>query len=92
MDAASLDSRFVVIMRWLYRYEQPQNYESKFVFQASARLWPEIFNTPMAEARKLELVEKMRAVRPVIETGWVRGTHGARSLRQGGSECTSFLW
>ena len=26
----------------------------------------------MAEARKLELVEKMRAVRPVIETGWVR--------------------
>ena len=37
--------------------------------QAAERLWPSIFKTPAAEARKAELVDKMRAVRPVIETG-----------------------
>ena len=37
--------------------------------QAAAKLWPEVFQTPEAEARKEELVEKMRVVRPVVETG-----------------------
>lgn len=41
--------------------------------QAAARLWPEIFASAAAESRKEELVEKMRAVRPVVETGWVLG-------------------
>ncbi|GIL77630.1 hypothetical protein Vretifemale_7132, partial [Volvox reticuliferus] len=39
-------------------------------FKAAALLWPEIFLAPEAEARKDELVEKMRAVRPVVETGY----------------------
>lgn len=38
--------------------------------KAAARVWPDIFNTQAVEARKAELVEKMRAVRPVIETGY----------------------
>eukprot|EP00798_Chlamydomonas_sp_ICE-L_P026047 gene26047-11745_t len=38
-------------------------------FKAAAKQWPEIFDTPEAEAKKPELVEKMRAVRPVVETG-----------------------
>lgn len=37
--------------------------------QAAAKLWPEVFATPEADARKEELVEKMRVVRPVVETG-----------------------
>lgn len=37
--------------------------------QAAAKVWPDVFGTPEAEARKGELVEKMRAVRPVVETG-----------------------
>ena len=41
--------------------------------QAAAQVWPEIFTSPAAEARKDELVEKMRAVRPVVETGCVLG-------------------
>jgi hypothetical protein len=32
-------------------------------------VWPEVFASPEAELRKDELVEKMRAVRPVVETG-----------------------
>jgi len=39
-------------------------------FRAAAKLWPDVFGTPAAEARKGELVEKMRAVRPVVETGY----------------------
>jgi hypothetical protein len=39
--------------------------------QAAAEQWPHIFATPEAEVRKAELVEKMRAVRPVVETGCV---------------------
>ena len=39
--------------------------------QAAAKLWPEVFQTPEAESRKEELVEKMRVVRPVVETGCV---------------------
>ncbi|KXZ52324.1 hypothetical protein GPECTOR_10g956 [Gonium pectorale] len=39
-------------------------------FKAAAIQWPEIFRTAEAEARKEELVEKMRAVRPVVETGY----------------------
>lgn len=38
-------------------------------FQAAAKLWPDVFVTPEAEARKGELVEAMRIVRPVVETG-----------------------
>jgi hypothetical protein len=37
--------------------------------QAAAIVWPEIFGSQEAEDRKEELVEKMRAVRPVVETG-----------------------
>lgn len=37
--------------------------------QAAAIQWPEIFVTEAAEAAKPDLVEKMRAVRPVVETG-----------------------
>jgi hypothetical protein len=37
--------------------------------QAAAIQWPEIFGTAAAEAAKPDLVEKMRAVRPVVETG-----------------------
>lgn len=39
-------------------------------FKAAAQLWPYIFATSAAEARKAELVEKMRGVRPVVETGY----------------------
>mmetsp|Transcript_24172 Transcript_24172/g.52804 ORF Transcript_24172/g.52804 Transcript_24172/m.52804 type:complete len:294 (+) Transcript_24172:56-937(+) len=39
-------------------------------FKVAAIKWPDIFSTPAAEARKEELVEKMRAVRPVVETGY----------------------
>lgn len=39
-------------------------------FKAAAKLWPEVFATPEADARKEELVEKMRVVRPVVETGY----------------------
>ncbi|KAI3437958.1 hypothetical protein D9Q98_000402 [Chlorella vulgaris] len=39
-------------------------------FKAAAKLWPEVFATPKAEACKDELVEKMRVVRPVVETGY----------------------
>lgn len=39
-------------------------------FKAAALQWPEIFTSPAALARKDELVEKMRAVRPVVETGY----------------------
>jgi len=37
--------------------------------QAAAIQWPDIFTRPEAEAAKPDLVEKMRAVRPVVETG-----------------------
>ncbi|PSC71072.1 hypothetical protein C2E20_5531 [Micractinium conductrix] len=39
-------------------------------FKAAAKLWPDVFATPEAEACKEELVEKMRVVRPVVETGY----------------------
>lgn len=39
-------------------------------FKAAAVQWPDIFKTPEAEARIPELVEKMTAVRPVVETGY----------------------
>ncbi|PNH07152.1 hypothetical protein TSOC_006401 [Tetrabaena socialis] len=38
--------------------------------KAASVQWPEVFLTPEVEARKGELVEKMRAVRPVVETGY----------------------
>jgi hypothetical protein len=40
-----------------------------FPAQAAAIQWPEVFATPEAEAAKPRLVEQMRAVRPVVETG-----------------------
>jgi hypothetical protein len=40
-----------------------------WLLQAAAIKWPEIFNSSNALARKDELMEKMRAVRPVVETG-----------------------
>lgn len=39
-------------------------------FKAAAIQWPHIFDTPEAEAAKPRLVEQMRAVRPVVETGY----------------------
>lgn len=39
------------------------------LMQAASKVWPDVFGAAEAEARKGELVEKMRAVRPVVETG-----------------------
>jgi phosphoglycolate phosphatase-like HAD superfamily hydrolase len=39
-------------------------------FRAAQQQWPEVFNTPAAEAARPRLVEQMRAVRPVVETGY----------------------
>ena len=39
--------------------------------QASARKWPELFAQPEVQAREAEILQKMRTVRPVVETGWV---------------------
>lgn len=39
-------------------------------FRAAAIQWPEVFATEAAEAAKPRLVEQMRAVRPVVETGY----------------------
>jgi hypothetical protein len=37
--------------------------------QAASALWPGKFDTPEALQQKGQVVEKMRAVRPVVETG-----------------------
>lgn len=37
--------------------------------QASAREWPELFSNPDVQAREAEVEQKMRTVRPVVETG-----------------------
>jgi len=37
---------------------------------ASERLWPEIFAQPAVQAKKGAVLDAMRAVRPVIETGY----------------------
>ena len=47
----------------------PRSAQLDPLFQAAAKLWPDVFVTPEAEARKGELVEAMRIVRPVVETG-----------------------
>jgi hypothetical protein len=39
------------------------------LLQAAAIQWPDIFQSAAAEAAKPQLVEQMRAVRPVVETG-----------------------
>ena len=39
-------------------------------FRAAQAQWPEVFNTPEAAAAQPRLVEQMRAVRPVVETGY----------------------
>lgn len=38
--------------------------------KAASRVWPGMFNTTATAGRQAELVEKMRAVRPVVETGY----------------------
>lgn len=38
-------------------------------FQAASKLWPEIFTASTALEKKPEIIEKMRDVRPVVETG-----------------------
>lgn len=53
-------------------------------FKAAAIQWPEIFTAPEAIARKEELVEKMRGVRPVVETGYENVVQ-IRSLYEGTS-------
>jgi hypothetical protein len=39
-----------------------------------------VFATEEAEAKQEELVEKMRAVRPVVETGWAGGRAAPQGL------------
>jgi hypothetical protein len=38
--------------------------------QAAEKLWPELFATPGAAAERPRVLEEMRAVRPVVETGY----------------------
>ncbi|KAI8469636.1 MAG: hypothetical protein J3K34DRAFT_454173 [Monoraphidium minutum] len=51
-------------------------------FKAAALQWPEVFATPEAEAAKPKLVEQMRVVRPVVETGY-ENTVQIRALYEG---------
>jgi hypothetical protein len=44
-------------------------------WRAAAVQWPDVFRTPEAEAQQDRVVEGMRAVRPVVETGCA-GHHG----------------
>lgn len=37
--------------------------------QAATKLWPDVFTSEEALARKDQVIEDMRAVRPVVETG-----------------------
>ena len=39
--------------------------------QASAKKWPDLFSKPDTQAREAEVEQKMRTVRPVVETGCV---------------------
>lgn len=39
--------------------------------QASAELWPDLFAQPAVQERREEILNKMRTVRPVVETGCV---------------------
>ena len=39
-------------------------------WKAATELWPDFFTTPDALAKKQQVVEDMRAVRPVVETGY----------------------
>lgn len=40
-------------------------------WKAASVKWPAVFGTSEAEAKKETVMEGMRIVRPVIETGWV---------------------
>lgn len=40
------------------------------MLQAATKLWPDIFSSPLADRQKGKVLEKMRAVRPVVETGY----------------------
>ena len=42
-------------------------------------LWPEVFDTPEATTAKPRVLEELRAVRPVVETGY-ENTTLARAL------------
>lgn len=39
-------------------------------WRAAERLWPQLFATPAARAERERVVEDMRRVRPVVETGY----------------------
>ena len=39
-------------------------------WRAAQRLWPHLFSTPAALAERERVVEQMRRVRPVVETGY----------------------
>jgi len=41
-------------------------------WRAAEAKWPELFGTAEARAQQDRVVEGMRVVRPVVETGWVR--------------------
>jgi hypothetical protein len=41
-------------------------------WKAAAKLWPSIFTEETAIAKKDDIMEKMRIVRPVVETGVLR--------------------
>ena len=45
--------------------------------QASAKKWPELFSQPDVQAREAEIEQKMRTVRPVVETGCVCSSYAA---------------
>jgi hypothetical protein len=38
--------------------------------QAAEKLWPDVFATPAAAAQRARVLEEMRLVRPVVETGY----------------------
>ncbi|CAL5223568.1 g6103 [Coccomyxa viridis] len=58
---------------------------SKSAWKASARKWPEMFSKPDVQAREAEIEQKMRTVRPVVETGYENLVQ-VRCLLEGVSE------
>ena len=57
------------------------------MLQAATALWPEVFERDDVLARKDEVIEDMRIVRPVVETGCV----GDFFLSSSSSSSFSFL-
>lgn len=47
---------------------------SMSAWKAASQLWPDIFTAEEAISKKDDVIEKMRSVRPVVETGAVLST------------------